>query len=160
MDASSIRAARALWDAGKSLEAGRVLFEAMPAEERPSWAGTILQFCCDHAPTVPAEVAAVLELTRKRSEWHRGHKVFDALRRLTLRIERNEVPADTMLRGIVGVAENVAKVTYNATSPADPFDADSGWWIVSNVYWILQRIADKAFSDGAWGVLSGEPVGQ
>jgi len=156
MDASSIRAARVLWDAGKSLEAGRVLFEALPAGDRPFWAGAILQFCCEYAATIPPEVAAVLQLTHKRSEWHHGHEIFDALRRLTLRIERNEMPADAMLSGIVALAECVAKVTYNAISPGDPFDTDSGWWIVSNVDWIRQHIADKAFGDRAWNLLSGE----
>jgi hypothetical protein len=160
MDSSAIKAARAMWDAARPLEAGRILFEAMPEDDRPSWAGAVLRFCCAYTPTVPAEVKAVLDLTGTRSAWHRGHLVFDALRRLTLRIEGNEMPADTMLRGIVGVAENVAKVTYNATFPDDPFDADSGWWIASNVYWIQQRIADEAFDDRAWSVLSGQSLGE
>jgi hypothetical protein len=154
VDASSFAAVRALWDAGKALQAGRILFEAMPEQERPVWAGDILRFCCNYSSTVPAEVAAVLDLTRCNSEWHRGHEVFDTLRRLTLRIERDQVAADTITRGIIGVAENVAKVVYNATSPGDPFDAESGWWIVSNVYWMHQHITDETFAERAWIAMS------
>jgi hypothetical protein len=48
------------------------------------------------------------------------------------------------------LAENVAKVLYNATDPRDEFDEDSGWWIVSCLKDILDVLKDDEFSKVAW----------
>lgn len=143
--------AKELWESGKPLEAGRIIVELLPTSAATvAWAGHILAECCQSVDVVPSEVQAVLTLTKDESMWRRGHAVFDLLRSLTLRVEHGEerVPATT--QGLLYVAENTAKVAYNASSPADPFDADSASWIVANVYWIAQRHTDPDFRQRIW----------
>jgi hypothetical protein len=154
MASSSVVAARALWDAGKPLEAGRVLFEATPEPARVGWAAAVLAMCCEYLQPTPQEIATVVAIARDKSQWPRAHGAFEAVRRLTLRVERGDVQATDVLRGTLYVAENTAKVVYNASLPNDPFDADAGWWIVANVQWIAARVSDRAFRERVWRLLS------
>src|SRR5262245_46768010 len=48
-----------------------------------------------------------------------GHVAFRAVRRLTLQYEKGK-SKDEIYGGLLYLAENVAKVTYNATNPRDP----------------------------------------
>jgi hypothetical protein len=110
--------------------------------------------CCEYLPATPPEVATVVALTRDESQWSRAHAAFDAVRRLTLRIEHGELAVTDVLCGTLFVAENTAKLAYNASLPADPFDQDVGWCVVANVHWIAERVPDGAFRERAWTLLS------
>jgi len=54
----------------------------------------------------------------------------------------------------VALAELVAKVTYNATSPDDDFDEDSGWWIGRLLKDVLEAAGDADFATTAWSLLA------
>jgi hypothetical protein len=55
---------------------------------------------------------------------------------------------------LLSLAELVAKVTYNAAEPPDPFDEDSGWWIAASIRgFVDHRWKDQEFSEAAWSAL-------
>jgi hypothetical protein len=57
---------------------------------------------------------------------------------------------------LLSLAELVAKVTYNATIPPDPFDEDSGWWIAPTLRVFVEIWPDAKFSQEAWSALACE----
>jgi hypothetical protein len=61
---------------------------------------------------------------------------------------------DELYGGLLYLAENVAKVTYNATNPPDPFDHDAGAWVVSCVRYLADKVNDPEFATQAWLVVS------
>jgi hypothetical protein len=101
-----------------------------------------------------------------RSRWKEAHAAFQRVRKLTLKAERSK-STDPIYAGILYVAENAAKVSYNASilgrldtqsysaqEPA-PFDNDAGWWIVSNLRHVATTVNDPAFEKKAWAVVNG-----
>jgi len=65
---------------------------------------------------------------------------------------------------ILFIAENAAKVIYNASVVLDhnnpaPFDHDSGWWLVSTFRHVVDLINDAEFASEAWQVVSCEQYG-
>jgi hypothetical protein len=56
--------------------------------------------------------------------------------------------------GLLYLAENVAKVTYNASGSRAPFDHNAGWWILSNARWLLDRTEDADLAARAWTALT------
>ena len=56
------------------------------------------------------------------------------------------------------LAENVAKVLYNATNPVDPFDEDSGWWTVSCLKDYLDCVGNAEVSGAAWAAIAKVPI--
>lgn len=83
-----------------------------------------------------------------------AHKAFEAIRRLTLRVERGNLSVPDEVTGVLYLSENVAKLAYNATFPVDAFDADSAEWVVANAHWIAHRVCDDAFRTKLWQVLA------
>lgn len=142
---------RGLWEAGRYLEAGRVVYEDLPRERRPVWAASMLAAVCRYAPSTP-EIDAVLEVARTPVRWHEGHDVFDAVRRRTLQMHGR----DRVYEAVLMLAENTAKVIYNATLPSAPFDADSGWWLVPNLMAVCALAQDPALTERAWTLIRGD----
>lgn len=66
-------------------------------------------------------------------------------------------PAEKLFLAQLCLAENVAKVVYNATNPPDPFDEDSGWWIAVCLKEILDLLSDGEYAETMWAILS-KPV--
>jgi hypothetical protein len=98
-------------------------------------------------------IERLLVLAGKRYLWWDAKDQFYTLRALTLS------PHLTRLQeALLMLAENVAKVTYNATNPPGPFDADTGWWIGANVRDIATEIGDPVFTEAAWKTLAGRAV--
>src|SRR5204862_5354847 len=135
-----INEAQKNWQAGRVLEAGRVLYEHLPERARPGWAANVLALAKVYLPSIP-EVEAVLMIAQDPDRWLEARSIFQSIRTLTLKAEREEEPQPLYL-GLLSLAENTAKITYNsfrqpswveALDPPRPrFDADSGWWIASN----------------------------
>ena len=71
----------------------------------------------------------VIELVKDRRCWHTAHAVCDRVRRRNLEaIERKDHVAECQYC----FEEVCLKSLYNETSPRDPFDADSPYWIIKN----------------------------
>lgn len=144
------------WCKGKPLEAGRLIFENLPKGVRPKWAASILESVVRRTGIRCAPIENILYVARHPSEWKKAHAAFSSARRLTLELNNLETrdPEQTLLLQHLGLAELVAKVIYNATNPADEFDADSGWWITVCLKNILDLLGDEEFSNSMWRVAS------
>lgn len=152
MNPDTIAAAYVHWSTGSPLEAGRLIYEQIPDVRRPPWAAAILDLCRPLIPPVP-EIDAVREIAADSRRWKDAHAAFRLVRRLTLEAEGTE-SATAVYRGVLYVTENAAKVIYNASGEAAPFDEDSGWWLVSSLRHVVDGIGGRSFEAQAWAVVS------
>jgi hypothetical protein len=154
-----IREAQEHWNQGQLLETGKLLFEHIPRTCRPEWGAKVLETAYELIPSTP-EIKDVIEFASQPEKWDDGsqskrikaHNFFDAVRYLTLQ-HKNKNP---LFEGILILAENVAKVTYNAYGYNAPFDHDAGWWIVSNTKFIIDQVNNSEFAELGWSLLSDE----
>ena len=143
------------WQAGKPREAGRLLFENMPEENRPRWATRILELVVNKTGVKSAPVERILYIGKHPTEWHMAHEAFCSARRLGLKLREAKVRSTEtiFLCYHLGLAEVVAKVIYNGTNPRDEFDRDAGWWIPECLKQILDSVNDEEFSKSMWSAL-------
>ena len=137
------------WEAGHALDAGRLIYERIPPRQRPAWAAQALEAVRGLIPKMP-EIDGVLEIARDPARWRAAHDAFTAVRALTLGAK------DPLVEAVLRLAENVAKVTYNASGGPAPFDRDAGWWVAQNLHAIISRGGEKAskLRAEAWSLLS------
>lgn len=102
---------------------GREIFESVPIEVRPGW-GQSLLMTFDNFMRVPAEIVDLYEIIDDKRRWKEAHGQFQKIRLLTLYKKGQFVHEAYLL-----LAENIAKVTYNLSGGASPFDHDCGWYI-------------------------------
>jgi hypothetical protein len=105
-------------------------------------------------PVIPPEVEAVREIARSPGRWAEAHAAFSAVRNLVLLVEKRSDERPRPEHGILYLAENVAKVTYNASAPRAPFDHDAGWWIAKNARWMVDHSADAGLGARVWAALT------
>ena len=139
------------WSSGEALEAGRLIYERIPTEQRPLWAAAILDECRRLIHSVP-EINKIYELALDRSRWREAHAAFWPVRTLTLKAEENKA-TDPLYKAILYVTENTAKVIYNASGRPAPFDHDAGWWLVSNLRHVVDLLNDADFGAKAWSLV-------
>lgn len=153
-----VRAAEC-WSNGQALEAGKLIYEAMPTKSRPKWAAQILKVVLDKSGIRSAIFNPVLAAADHESRWKSGHQVFSTLRDSVLKFDDKRRQSglsddEELLVSILSLAELVAKVTYNATNPPDEFDEDSGWWIAACLRGFLDHDwSDEDFVQKAWTAL-------
>ncbi|MFL5318278.1 MAG: hypothetical protein ACJ790_01380 [Myxococcaceae bacterium] len=111
--------AERLWNEGNARAAGKLLFERLAPEDRPNWAGAVL-FAATVGMDLPKEVNEVFRCCFAPAAWPEAKEAFQAVRGLSRQ------PQDVVETGMLLLAENCAKVAYNASNPADPFDANAG----------------------------------
>jgi len=153
----AIALARAHWESGCGLDAGRILYERVPRRLRPLWGASALRAASRFIPEIP-EIEAVLAFAENPDKWGDGaenkeeqaHGFFDAARILALEYQDKDRP----LESILILAENVAKVTYNAYGYPALFDHDAGWLIVAALMYIAEQVGDAEFTAEAWSLLS------
>lgn len=143
---------RKLWQSRDVLKAGAVLYEAVPVGSRPAWAADILALACSHARKVPKQVRAVIEIAHDQARWKRGHDIFDAIRDLTLAEERSHA-GGVVYECLLFVAENAAKIVYNASGKPAPFDEDCGDWLVYCLWDFVKAIDSPELEAQAWDLL-------
>jgi hypothetical protein len=148
----SVSKALQLWNSDQGTGAGSLLVEQIPVGVRPYWAAKILDLCrpLTHCPL---EVHAVHVIASHRPLWRWGHVAFGFVRRLTVRYE-NAKGTDEVYGGLLYLAENVAKVTYNATDPPDPFDDDAAAWVVACLRDLVNKVNRPEFEAKAWSLAS------
>jgi hypothetical protein len=160
------RAAK-LYQSGQTLQAGEIIFEDVPVEARPAWAARILRLALVKSGLeFAARYSQVLHDADNPRLWADGHRAFDTLRRRVLELERcgesGPLTGEQRLEAhLLGLAELVAKVTYNAANPDGPFDEDSGWWITRDLKSLIDDMwpEDQAFAAAAWSALCWRPDG-
>lgn len=147
------------WLHNPSLNLGRRLFERVPDDQRPAWAASVLRSVLPVVFTCPPTVANVLTVADAPAKWGTAHAAFTAVRLVVLRLDekrRRQALSleDDVFGHVLGIAELVAKVTYNATHPRDEFDEDSGWFIAGNTRALVALLHDPTFERAAWDALS------
>ena len=158
-DENHLKQAAQCWDKGESWEAGKLIYENLPNSVRPRWAGRILKLVLEESGVQSPLFSQVLAIAGNESMWKCIRPVFSSLRQMTLQLDENRrgsglTKDEELLASIVFLAELVAKVTYNATNPADEFDEDSGWWIATSLRWFVDHAwTEKRFSEAAWSAL-------
>jgi hypothetical protein len=150
--------ARECFQSGLFLEAGRLIFERLPNEIRPSWAVKILRLVLDRTGVDRTHFERLLYTADHPRLWGNGHRAFDILRDEGLRLlelhkKRKLTKQGELMLNLISLAELVAKVTYNAADPPDPFDEDSGWWIAPSLKGFTDMWKDEDFSKAAWSAL-------
>jgi hypothetical protein len=120
--------AKTAWLAGRHLDCGRVIYESLTPHQRVRWASAVLSFCIEHSPSVPA-VNNVAALAQDENSWPLAHAAFSSVRAVTLIEEKSPGSLDPRSALLLVVAENTAKVIYNASQAVAPFDHDAGWWL-------------------------------
>lgn len=153
---------RARWQSGEALQVGHSIFDAVAEQSRPAWAARVLRVALSQAPEHAADVAAVLAVADDPRRWAEGHAVFSSVRREVLKLDERGrtagwTPATLTRAHLLAIAELVAKVTYNATSPRDEFDEDSGWWVAVCLRNLVEHVRDASFERDAWRALLPTP---
>jgi hypothetical protein len=118
--------------------------------------GAALQAC---AEAIPAEraVGNVVRVWRDRASWPEAHAAFDAVRDVTLAQEATDPARDDAGFLLLFVAENVARVLYNATDPVDKFDDDSGAWMLMSLATLLRRAGIPRLDEQVWTIILHPP---
>jgi hypothetical protein len=145
------------WHRGDTLEAGRILYERLAVADRPSWAARVLDACCVDLPKVPPEVRSVRAIAYTPARWGDAHEAFQAVRKLVLAAERGAPEAPGLELSILFLAENVAKVTYNASGRPAPFDHNAGWWVAKSARRIVDSSSQPGLEGRVWAALAGQP---
>jgi hypothetical protein len=123
------------------IEIGRLIFEQIPNHLRPGWAGHILSRFDNFIKDVPKEIRELLSLINDQQNWKDAQKQFSKIRQFLL-THKSFQPEGYLL-----LAENVAKVTYNASGQLCPFDSDSGWWIPNCALHATNYFKDPALEE-------------
>jgi hypothetical protein len=147
-DHNYLAAAAECWSNGKIVDAGRLIFEHLPIRLRPVWAADLLRLILKQTRIECDQIEAILTVTEDQTRWKESYAIFMLLRDCTLDlIKHNSLPpSESLILAVVGLAEDVAKVTYNASDPPDRFDDDAGWYIVPAVKHICDLVGVEAFS--------------
>ena len=140
-----------LWFEGEGVKAGTMIYKAVPVEDRPRWAGNLLQLCCSRIEP-NTEVQNVYNISLQKSKWRYGHDAFGGVRKFTLEYEQNG-SKNHLYGALLYLAECVAKVTYNSSGESAPFDEDSGAWISENLRHFCQVVGEKEFEQAAYKML-------
>ena len=146
-----IKEAKPYWEGGDPLKAGELLYEHIRQDHRPLWALGVLELCMPLTKII-AEIDELCNIIRSPDRWAEAREAFSSVRELTLKTEDSN--SDPIYTGVLFLAENVAKVTYNALGKPAPFDYNSGYRIVSNLRFIVDQLGDKDFENKAWYVAS------
>ncbi len=112
--------------------------KSIPIHEQPLWAGKVLELVA-RLPSVPEAVHKLAEIAQDPSSWSLARGLFSELRHRLLEIEKTPAKFEPHLIGVLCLAENVAKLTYNASGGPAPYDADSAYWLPQNVRYIIEH---------------------
>ena len=107
------------YDIKTNIKIGQQIFENLPNDIRPGWAGLVLSRFDDYIKDIPTSIFELYSIIDNKDRWKEAHEQFDKIRVLGL-ANKNFMP-ENYLR----LAEIVAKVTYNASGQPAPFDSDS-----------------------------------
>ena len=136
------------WQSGRALDAGRLLFESLEPDARSKLAATILILVTNRTKVRFPAIVSLLGIANDSTKWTEAHRAFSKIREATLELERAQIRSrdEEFLLTQLYLAENVAKVIYNATNPLDPFDEDSASWVIACLKCVLDLLHDDAFS--------------
>ena len=144
-----IKKAKILWENNQSYLSGEILYENLRQRHKPLWAVEVLELCKPFVEKI-TEIEQLCTVAKDPKRWLEAGEVFSAIRKLALEQDSFE----TIQSMVFSLAENVAKVIYNASGKLPPYDHDSGYKIVSDLKKIVDRAENQDFGSKAWYVVS------
>jgi hypothetical protein len=108
-----------------NIKIGQQIFENLPNDIKPNWAGLILSRFDNYINDIPTSILELYPIINNKDRWKEAHEQFTKIR--VFGLENKNYKPENYLR----LAELVAKVTYNASGQPAPFDSDSGHYISS-----------------------------
>lgn len=151
-DPFSFDAMRAQWDSGDAMRVGWTTYEALSDQGRVQLAAELLATSCQLLPAVPPAIGRVLSIAQDGSRWREAHEAFRGVRALTLKHASRDRP-DRIYEAALYVAENAAKVIYNASHEPAPFDYDAGYWLVGCAHTLAMVSGEPELKDKFWAVV-------
>ena len=113
------------YDIKTNIKIGQQIFENLPNDIRPGWAGLVLSRFDHYIKDIPSSILELYSIIDNKDRWKEAHEQFTKIR--VFGLENKNYEPESYLR----LAELVAKVTYNASGQSAPFDSDSGHYIAS-----------------------------
>lgn len=113
------------YDIKTNIKIGQQIFENLPNDIRPGWAGLVLSRFDHYIKDIPTSILELYQIIDNKDRWNEAHGQFSKIRRFLLD-NKNYRPEAYLL-----LAELVAKATYNASGEPAPFDSDSGHYIAN-----------------------------
>lgn len=135
------------YDIKTNIEIGQQVFENLPNDIRPSWAGLILSRFDNYIKSIPVSIKELYPIVDTKERWREAHGQFNKIRRFLLDNKNYEPEAYLLL------AELVAKVTYNASGQPSPFDYDSGHYIASTALNATEYFGDNRLEEEVTSVV-------
>jgi len=133
-----------------SPEAYTAMANKLPRKSRARFAAVALECCLDRLPG-QAQLFDIVRIGKNPERWDQAHLAFDRLRRdVTLKYEAHSPRSDDPCYALLFVGENAARVIYNATAPADPFDDDSVEWFFRVLADLAKVLNDQDLADRIW----------
>jgi len=114
---------------------GRHIFEHIPDEIKPYWAGRVLSSFDDYLEDIPEPVLELFPIIDDKDKWKNAREQFTKIRAFGL---ANQGYCKEYLR----LAELVAKITYNASGEPAFFDRNSGHYIACFAFKIMEYFDD------------------
>lgn len=113
------------YDIKTNIKIGQQIFENLPNDIKPGWAGLILSRFDNYIKDIPTPIKELYLIIDNKDRWNEAHEQFTKIR--VFGLENKNYQPKMYLR----LAELVSKVTYNASGESAPFDSDSGHYISS-----------------------------
>ncbi|MDI9868944.1 hypothetical protein [Flectobacillus roseus] len=113
------------YDIKTNIKIGQQIFENLPNDIRPSWAGLVLSRFDRYIKNIPNSISELYQIIDDKDRWKDAHEQFTKIR--VFGLENKNYEPEIYLR----LVELVAKVTYNASGQSAPFDSNSGHYIAS-----------------------------
>ncbi len=129
------------YDIKTNIKIGREIFENIPNDIRPGWAGLVLSRFDHYIKTIPTSISELYPIIDDKDRWKEAHEQFTKIR--VFGLENKNYEFESYLR----LAELVAKVTYNASGQSAPFDSESGHYIASLALKATEDFDDNRFEE-------------
>ncbi len=134
-------------DIKTNIKIGQQIFENLPNDIIPGWAGLILSRFDHYIKNIPTSILELYPIIDNKDRWNEAHGQFNKIRRFLLD-NKNYQPEAYLL-----LAELVAKVTYNASGQSAPFDSDSGHHIASLALKATEHFDDNRLEEEVKSVI-------
>jgi hypothetical protein len=124
-----------------NIKIGQQIFEAIPNDLRPGWAGLVLSRFDHYVAEIPTSVLELYPIIDSKDRWKEAHGQFLKIR--VFGLENINYKPENYLR----LSELVAKVTYNASGQLAPFDSNSGHYIASLALKVTEYFDDDRLEE-------------
>jgi hypothetical protein len=148
---------RSQWESGNAMAVGSSVYEALGPADRVRLASELLRASVEPLPKPPAAITHVLAIAQDPARWRDAHDAFTSVRLLTLEAlqAKSRGHDEQIYEAVLYVAENAAKVIYNASGEPAPFDHDCGYWLVGCVHRLAHVVGSVELKERFWRIVAG-----